>query len=180
MAVEAGQEAYPNLIAKYLLDGWCMLNESCATHLTPLLRSREGRELCVACEAMRAQEGGGGGGGGGVPPAPKLFLPERRARGSEAEAGNSGNGGKPKAQAAQAHQPRAAPADGLWEVLVQGPDLRFSCTRLSSRDARDKRRLRLLAETLAVKVRLGAAVGVDAGLLREATAEICGKLGHCW
>ena len=141
-----------------------MLNESCAKHLTPLLRSRDGRQLCVACEAASKN----GEADVDLPPAPKQFLPEaapsRPARVSSKEV---------KEMDVKARVWRAPPADGLWEVLVQGPDLKVNCTRLASRD---KRRLRLLAESLAVKVRLGAAVGVDACLLREAASEICVKL----
>ena len=161
MAGEVAQEAYPNLIAKYLLDGWCMLNESCTKHLTPLLRSRDGRELCVACEATSRRQLESAG----PPPAPKPFLAEPSSARVNAQEIDTGRA-RPSAL-------RATPADGLWEVLVQGPDLKFCCTRLASRD---KRRLRLLAESIAVKVRLAAAVGVDASLLREAAAEICGKL----
>ena len=112
---------------------------------------------------MRAEEAG--------PPAPKPFLAPGA---SEDLLPLKESHKEPKREQGGFKGPqRAAPADGLWEVLVQGPDLRFSCTRLASRD---KRRLRLLAESMAVKVRLAASVGVDASLLREAAADVCRKL----
>lgn len=39
-------------IAHYLLKGWCLLNDYCDKgHNTPLVRSRDGKTLCVSCEA---------------------------------------------------------------------------------------------------------------------------------
>lgn len=149
----------PKLIASRLLEGWCMLNKSCEKDLTPLLRSRDGREVCVACDSSQigseaprsvaAQDGD-------VPP-PRCFLPEvTQAQVSRKEE-------KPSKQ------------NRLWEVLVQGPDLRFCCTRL---EVGQNQRPRLLADSFAVKVRLAAAVGVDTCSLQEAAAASCKMLMH--
>ena len=126
----------PKLIAGRLLEGWCMLNKSCEKDLTPLLRARDGREVCVACEGLRGAEDAGeskvkrlerdqrwGCAKNAaedehveVPP-PRCFLPE-------------------PCQPSQPSQllqrkERSAPGTGLWEVLVQGPTLKFHCTRLA-------------------------------------------------
>ena len=160
----------PKLIAGRLLEGWCMLNKSCEKDLTPLLRSRDGREVCVACErdserstgstaSKGASEGTGGTMGGPIRtegvesvesmPPPKYFLPEAS---------------------------HSKPTPGrLWEVLVQGPDLKFCCTRLATSQ---NERPRLLADSFAVKVRLAAAVGVDTCALQEAAASACNMLKH--
>ena len=110
----------PKLIASRLLEGWCMLNKSCEKDLTPLLRSRDGRELCVACErdserSAQSTESSAQVLSAQLPaamaepvepvPPPRCFLPE-----------------VPQASA----EPRERAAGRLWEVLVQGPDLSFA------------------------------------------------------
>lgn len=163
----------PKLIASRLLEGWCMLNKSCEKDLTPLLRSRDGRELCVACERdserSRAQSTESSAQvlsaqlpaamAEPVEPVPptRCFLPE-----------------VPQASAEKERTERT-PAGRLWEVLVQGPDLKFCCTRLA---ASQNERPRLLADSFAVKVRLAAAVGVDTCTLQEAAASACKMLMH--
>ena len=164
----------PKLIASRLLEGWCMLNKSCEKDLTPLLRSRDGRELCVACERdaersrvdrlAQSTESSAQVLSAQLPaamaepvepvepvPRPRCFLP------------------------ASAEPKERTPAGRLWEVLVQGPDLKFCCTRLA---ASQNERPRLLADSFAVKVRLAAAVGVDTCALQEAAASACKMLMH--
>jgi hypothetical protein len=42
---------HPAKIAKYLLKGWCLLNEYCPLgHNIPLVRSRQGQVVCVCCD----------------------------------------------------------------------------------------------------------------------------------
>lgn len=139
-----------------------MLNKSCEKDLTPLLRSRDGRELCVACE-RDSESRASTESSAQVPvepvepvepvPPPRCFLPE----------------------VTQAAEKERTPAGRLWEVLVQGPDLKFCCTRLA---ASQNERPRLLADSFAVKVRLAAAVGVDTCTLQEAAASACKMLMH--
>lgn len=93
-----------------------------------------------------------------VPP-PRCFLPEVT----------------PQASAEPKERTERTPAGGLWEVLVQGPDLKFCCTRLA---ASQNERPRLLADSFAVKVRLAAAVGVDTCAVQEAAASACKMLMH--
>ncbi len=169
----------PKLIAGRLLEGWCMLNKSCEKDLTPLLRARDGREVCVACEGSHGADAGESkverlerdqrwGCAKNTAedehveaPPPRCFLPE-------------------PCQPSQPSQPlqrkeRSAPGTGLWEVLVQGPSLKFHCTRLAPFN---NERPRLLADSFSVKVRLAAAVGVDTYQLQEAAALACQMLMH--
>eukprot|EP00438_Fugacium_kawagutii_P027483 Skav205592 [mRNA] locus=scaffold460:119274:120029:+ [translate_table: standard] len=141
-----------------------MLNKSCEKDLTPLLRSRDGREVCVACDSKASQIGSeaprnvAAQDGDAVPP-PRCFLPEVT-----------------QSQASRKEEKMEKPSkqNRLWEVLVQGPDLRFCCTRLEVGNQRP----RLLADSFAVKVRLAAAVGVDTCSLQEAAAASCKMLMH--
>ena len=155
----------PKLIASKLLQGWCMLNKSCDKDLAPLLRSRDGKELCVACEIREAQQ---------VPPFPvRSFLPEPTEPGITSVTRPEADIGL--ATAAASLKEDRIPASSLWEVTAQGPSMKFSCTRLVTENYQ---RPRLFADSFVVKVRLSAALGVDTFALQEATANACRMLMH--
>jgi len=48
MAEDASQ-----LLAKKMLEGWCMLNKECEACGIPIMRSRSGEEVCVCCNAAK-------------------------------------------------------------------------------------------------------------------------------
>eukprot|EP00171_Calliarthron_tuberculosum_P002577 IDg2577t1 len=56
-------------LGEKLLQGWTMLNRSCTTCATPLLRSAAGALLCVRCASTSAAVGAGGRAAPTAPPA---------------------------------------------------------------------------------------------------------------
>ncbi|CAK9097054.1 unnamed protein product [Durusdinium trenchii] len=153
----------PKMIASKLLQGWCMLNKSCEKDLAPLLRSRDGQELCVACEIRAAVAEG--------PPPVRCFLPEVAAPEPERTEDVAAVTGS----TSPLLRKQEVLGSALWEVTAKGPAMKFCCTRLVSQNGQ---RPRLVADSFAVKVRLGAAVGVDSFALQEATAVACRTLMH--
>eukprot|EP00933_Yihiella_yeosuensis_P023904 TRINITY_DN1855_c1_g1_i1.p1 TRINITY_DN1855_c1_g1~~TRINITY_DN1855_c1_g1_i1.p1 ORF type:complete len:330 (-),score=21.95 TRINITY_DN1855_c1_g1_i1:106-969(-) len=180
-------ESYPSQIAKYLLKGWCLMNEYCDNgHNTPMLKSREGVLICVACEVAR-------GGEAAIVPSCSVQTPSAgEPEPSPSPAVNGACPGTPakgrppmmphtmpflpecRATASRSSNLDSPPVDFL-EVVLNGSDLQFSCTRLARRC--QEQRLRLLGDHFSVKVRFPAQLDADSLAVREAARTSCERLG---
>jgi len=184
-------ENHPAKIAKYLLKGWCLLNEYCPNgHNIPLVRSKQGVLLCVGCDpgcpynGTYTEEGQESPEGRSVDPAATLApsvnsLVTHDTRGSA----YTTTGTAPRATAEdtcpRGGQLDGAPAleEGLFEVALGGPEFRFSCVRLAPRPGQ---RPRLLGDSYVVKVRFALNANaedlVDSSALKEAVRRECEQL----
>jgi len=140
-------ENHPAKIAKYLLKGWCLLNEYCPNgHNIPLVRSKQGVLLCVGCDpgcpynGTHTEEGQESPEGRSVEPAAALASSAYTTTGGQSAALSPrpfSHGTAPRATVedtgARGGQLDGTPAlaEGLFEVALGGPECRFSCVRLA-------------------------------------------------
>jgi len=160
---------HPALIAKYLLKGYCLLNEYCQKghSNTPLVRSRDGQLICVRCENEGAPE---------------------QTTSTDADETATASAPGPKSVPMEVETPTLAPtlpslsttplriggsaaSARAAEVTLEVPECRFNCIHL---DYRRGGMPRLLGNTYTAKVRaslasLGSSPDVSS-VLQEAFA----------
>lgn len=195
-----GGDSQPAKIAKYLLKGYCLLNEYCPNgQNVPLVRSREGVLLCCCDDPTcpyKEKSAAPAAAASPRPPAvqaaaavepPQPASPQHAAASKASEANLTGAGAPPAqapalAAASYGFQPQirtvgssaAAAAQGEVELTLQGPNFQFSCTRLAVQQGR---RARLLGGSFSVKVRIATNGQVlDLSSLRDVVGEGCQKL----
>jgi len=178
-------ETQPAKIAKYLLKGYCLLNDYCPKgNSVPLVRSREGVLICCCSdptckysEENAAQASSGRATAkaavsqspvsstGAIAGSPKelggAFAPQTRSLASApAVAGASGSGAR---------------ASSEVEITLQGAAFRFGCVRLA---AGSSHRVQLLGASFAAKVRIGygASACLETEGLRAALGAECRRL----
>lgn len=148
---------HPAKIAKYLLKGWCLLNEYCPHgHNIPLVRSKEGETLCVGCVENLPVEGAAPS-SAGTAPAPAAETVVSAASEPMKVTASHSSVVTPSLSSLSTTPLRmggTAASAGLAEVTVQGPEHRFSCVRL---DYRSKGVPRLLGESYVARVRASLA-----------------------
>lgn len=189
---------HPAHIAKYLLKGWCLLNEYCPEGSNiPLVRSREGQLLCVACNPSCphfATYGEQSQSQSAAPAQPKaapetvIAEPAQEAKVIRPVQIQLEEEAKPMEEERFAPPARSMQAAGLEtpeplqpcsEVAVQGADLGFGSVRLvlSSCDSGP----RLAGDYFRVRARLGLlgqGTGLEAEELREALQVECNHLAQ--
>lgn len=210
---------HPAKIAKYLLKGWCLLNEYCPIgNNTPLVKSREGILVCVcgdsACpyfppegeqtskvaarpppQAQGVQAALPVPTSPGIPDspyqgtpvqtaapvAPSSALPAVPVAPSSALPGTSPTSSSLGISSAVS----AVPTSAELEVVLTGPDCRFSCVRLETQlTAASLQRAKLIGDTFIVAVRFaliqkageGAAISLFKTTLQDAIKTECDRL----
>jgi len=189
-----GGDSQPAKIAKYLLKGYCLLNEYCPNgQNVPLVRSREGVLLCCCddptCPYKEKVAASPRPAAPAPSPSPPAALESSPPPSSASPRGGGGGAAAEKAPAAS-FQPlartsaRSTSAAGgaepcaaaAAELTLRDPGFQFSCTRLAA-PSRGSRRARLLGGSFSVKVRVGTdGQGLDTSGLREVVGEACQRL----
>lgn len=177
---------HPAEIAKYLLKGWCLLNEYCPNgHNIPLVRSRENKIVCVCGDQSCPYSAAQGESGKGTPATPAP-VQARELDISPMPAAVQTRGVQPVAESPSRKQFLASPAHsvpdtglaasfGPCEVTFTCPETRFNCVRL---DLRSDGVPRLLGESYAAKVCVGtsSSLGDVASSLQEILRKVCRPL----
>lgn len=182
---------HPALIAKYLLKGYCLLNEYCPNGKNvPLVKSRDGMRICCCGDPTcqyneQAQLGGAAQPSAASAATARTPVPVAAAAPAP-EAWNSPspvamNSAVPVAADLSAERMLQDSGASMVEVGVQGPELHFGCTRLVvAEDYRPK----LLGRSFSAKVKVSlpfsdqtnAFKGAALNDLKAAVALECGKL----
>jgi len=187
-------ENHPAKIAKYLLKGWCLLNEYCPNGQNiPLVRSKEGTLVCAGCESSCPhfsthgdQASLGGTAGASLAPvqtavaAPAATMTGAAPVASPASAMTSmatSPGLVPSLPASPLRSGGAAALVSPADFTLQGPEHKFSCIRLGNRT---RGAPKLLGEAYVAKIRAGvASLGSSpdvSAVLQEAFGNACGQL----
>lgn len=194
---------HPAKIAKYLLKGWCLLNEYCPNgHNIPLVRSRSGQLVCVCGDASCAhhlpEEGVAGYPAtapatqpAASPPrvvAPAQLMPAYVAAPAQLTSSAPVADSSTRDISIGKALPRdplfvgsASDASSLVELALAGPEFGFGCVRV---DTVSDQRLgpqpaRLIGDRYAARVRVAAVAGsrgLDASGLRDALRAECNRL----
>mmetsp|Transcript_140944 Transcript_140944/g.270465 ORF Transcript_140944/g.270465 Transcript_140944/m.270465 type:complete len:271 (-) Transcript_140944:155-967(-) len=177
---------HPAEIAKYLLKGWCLLNEYCPNgHNIPLVRSRENKIVCVCGDQSCPYSAAGEGGGKSTPLTPAPVQP-RELDVTPVSAAAQTRGVQQDTHTPSGKQFLASPAlsvpdtglaasYGPSEVSFTCPECRFSCVRL---DLRSDGVPRLLGESYGAKVCVGTSDSLSdvASSLQDVLRKVCSPL----
>lgn len=114
---------HPAKIAKFLLKGWCLLNEYCPNGQNiPLVRSRDGALVCAGCSSS---------------------CPHYATHGESPQVTS--------VEVSPTLMPAvSATSTAIMEVALEGPKFRFNCVRLLMLDSR---RVRLIGGSYFIQVR---------------------------
>lgn len=179
---------HPAKIAKYLLKGWCLLNEYCPNGQNiPLVKSREGTMVCAGCDSScpyyathgEPQASGTGAAAAPVPAALAPHLVAMPISGGDAAAHSASVQPTLPSLSSTPLRVGGTPASvGSAEVTLQAPESRFCCVRL---DYRVGGIPRLLGETYVAKVRVnlvapGSSPDVAHALQEAFTTDACRRL----
>mmetsp|Transcript_125600 Transcript_125600/g.268036 ORF Transcript_125600/g.268036 Transcript_125600/m.268036 type:complete len:295 (+) Transcript_125600:80-964(+) len=199
----ASSDKQPAKIAKYLLKGYCLLNEYCPNgQNVPLVRSRDGKLICCCSDSTCPYTD--------EPAAPvctpadaaPAAVPATAPQGAESKAapalapvlggGAAASATPPAAPATSPAVSATSPAQAwteeatagshrgaanVVEITLQGPEFKFSCVRVAT--GTGERRSRLLGGSFDVKVRLAVPLSrADTGGLKEAVSVECRRLAE--
>jgi len=177
---------HPAKIAKYLLKGWCLLNEYCPNgQNVPLVRSREGQVVCVCgdptCRYHQAEDG-------------VVCKPTESPRAEAREATETEPSSAPRpfsppqrsdpVDRNQSDPPAVrrspSPLSSNSEKVFTTPETKFNCVRLDS--VSGGQIVRLHGDSYVVKVRVGIAAssavdGLD-GALQKTVSKFCNHLAN--
>lgn len=194
-----GGESQPAKIAKYLLKGYCLLNEYCPNgQNVPLVRSRDGTLICC-CDDLTCpykEEAAAGPQGGQPRPAAGVSKPMATASAAVPAARQAAPPIPSTKQADSASLDTAAGAESVGaqsiriasggmnadtgarenQLTLQGAEFQFSCVRLA---ARRNQQTQLLGGFFAVTVRIGMdGQLMEVGSFREAIGAECQRFAN--